>query len=575
MAKTKGKVNEMKLIKVLVAIMLSGLLVFLSLSCSSGSSSTTSTIKTQVVTVQKGTITVSVTGTGNLALENKQSLSFGQTGLVTNATNVKISEVLVKPGDIVDKGTVLVKADTKDWQDQLTTDQHNLDSAKTNLDSAKAAVDKANSDVDSAKAGVTQAEANLQKAQYNLSQQQDIKDIQNKIDDAKVQLAQAKLMLQQATKQSDTGSMNYWQQMISYYSISPLYKDKNGNPLTDGGLLGQLEKEMADLLADPAHSGAASSVADIVAVQYAVKQAEDSLVNAKNSVTTSQNGITTAKNNVTLAQNKVDDAQSTLFNDKNSAQEIVAPFKGLITRVVDSSGNDLKTGAIVSRSTSLIEIADPEKFVANILVTEKDVMTIKMGAEATVSFDALSGMNYPAKITQIAPLSTTSQGVVNYKVTVELTSLTPITNANAAAQKPAQGTTGSTPPTNLPSGGVLPTSLPIGISTPTTGSPSTATQQSVSLKDGLSATVTIVVQQKDDILLIPNKAIKSSTVQIVNGTVTEARAIKTGITDSTNTEVVSGLNQGDKVQYTATMSSSSSSNTGGMGGAPPLGGMIP
>ena len=284
--------------------------------------------------------------------------------------------------------------------------------------------------------------------------------------------------------------------------------------MTDGGLLGQLEKQMADLLADPAHSGAASSVADIVAVQYAVKQAEDSLVNAKNSVTTAQNGITTAQNNVTLAQNKVDDAQSTLDNDKNSAQEIVAPFKGLITRVVDSSGNDLKTGAIVSRSTSLIEIADPEKFVANILVTEKDVMSIKMGADATVSFDAVSGLNFPAKIIQIAPLSTASQGVVNYKVTVELTSLTPITNSNAAAPKPAQGTTGSTPPTNLPSGGALPTNLPTGTLAPPTGSATTVTTQSISLKDGLSATVSIVVQQKDNILLIPNKAIKSSTVQV-------------------------------------------------------------
>ena len=94
----------MKMIKVLIAILLVGAIVFLSLSCTSSANSTTSTIKTQVVTVQKGTITVSVTGTGNLALENKQSLSFGQTGLVTNATNVKISEVLVKPGDIVDKG---------------------------------------------------------------------------------------------------------------------------------------------------------------------------------------------------------------------------------------------------------------------------------------------------------------------------------------------------------------------------------------------------------------------------------------------------------------------------------------
>jgi hypothetical protein len=39
--------------------------------------------------------------------------------------------------------------------------------------------------------------------------------------------------------------------------------------------------------------------------------------------------------------------------------------------------------------------------------------------------------------------------------------------------------------------------------------------------------------------------------------------------------VVSGLNEGEKVQITISGSSSSSSNTGGVGGAPPLGGMIP
>jgi HlyD family secretion protein len=556
----------MKVLKVLMAILMVGAMVVLSLSCSSGSSTTTTAVKTQTVTVQKSNITVTVTGTGNLALENKQSLSFGQTGQANNVTTSKISEVLVNPGDIVEKGAVLVKADTKDWQDQLTTDQHNLDSAKAGLDSAKAAVDKANFDQDSAKAAVTKAQADIQTAQYNLSMQSDIKDIQDDIDDAQAQLAQAKLMQVQANAQG--GDVTYWRNQISYYSITPTYKDKNGNPMADGGLLGQLEKQMADLLADPAHSGAASSIADINAKQFAVKQAEDNLISAKNNVITAQNAIVAAQNNVTLAQNKVNDAQSTLDNDKNSAQEITAPFKGLITKVVDASGNDLKTGAIVSRSASLIEIADPARFIANIMVTEKDVMQIKVGSDATVSFDALSGLNFPAKIILIAPLSTTSSGVVNYKVTVELTSTTPVASSNTAAQKSAQ-------PTGLPSGGTLPTGLPAGAAAPSTGNATTTTNQTVSLKDGLSATVNIVVQQKDNILTVPSKAIKSSTVQVVSGSGTEPRVVKTGITDSTNTEVVSGLSEGDRVLVTTTTSSSSSSNNGGMGGGPPMGGMMP
>ncbi len=58
----------------------------------------------------------------------------------------------------------------------------------------------------------------------------------------------------------------------------------------------------------------------------AVQQAQAKIV-------TDQANITNTQNSVVLAQNKVDDAQTTLTNDKNAAQEIDAPFDGLITQV--------------------------------------------------------------------------------------------------------------------------------------------------------------------------------------------------------------------------------------------------
>ena len=76
-------------------------------------------------------------------------------------------------------------------------------------------------------------------------------------------------------------------------------------------------------------------------------------------------------------------------------------------------------------------------------------------------------------------------------------------------------------------------------------------------------------------LIIPSKAItrkgQTYTVQVVNstttgtktttnGTTTETKTITIGMTDGTNTEITSGLSEGDKVTYTVTSTSSSSSS---------------
>src|ERR1039457_4537319 len=129
---TKGEGEKMKALKVSAAFIILSLIIFLSISCTS-TSSATPTAKTQLVTVQPGNISTKVTGTGNLALENKQGLSFGQTGLVTQAVTVKVSDVLVTAGQTVDAGAVLVKADPQNWQTQITSDQHALDAKKVAL----------------------------------------------------------------------------------------------------------------------------------------------------------------------------------------------------------------------------------------------------------------------------------------------------------------------------------------------------------------------------------------------------------------------------------------------------------
>ena len=101
----------MRFLKIAIPSLIIGGIVFLSMSCSQ--SGTATPVNAQITTVQKGNISIVVTGTGNLTLQNKQSLSFGQTGIASNVQTSKISEVDVKAGQVVDKDTIWSESASK------------------------------------------------------------------------------------------------------------------------------------------------------------------------------------------------------------------------------------------------------------------------------------------------------------------------------------------------------------------------------------------------------------------------------------------------------------------------------
>jgi RND family efflux transporter MFP subunit len=222
------------------------------------------------------------------------------------------------------------------------------------------------------------------------------------------------------------------------------------------------------------------------------------------------------------AQAKLADAQKALTDAQNASPEVVAPFDGFITAVNVAAGDAGVSGNGVPKGTVAVTIADPTKFEADILVSEMDIFKVQLGGDATVQLSSLPGVNLPAKVTFISPTATIQQGVVNYKVTVEIQPL----------EAPTQG--GETP------------------SSPQ--APSTAVQN-LQLREGLTATVNIIVAQRTNVLLVPNGAIttqgRQAYVQVVaaDGT-TSQQAITTGISNWQYTEVTNGLTEGEKVVVT-------------------------
>jgi len=262
-----------------------------------------------------------------------------------------------------------------------------------------------------------------------------------------------------------------------------------------------------------------------------------------------------------LAKQRLGQRKKALEEASEASPEVAAPFDGFVTKVSVSGGDEVKKGTVA------VTLADPEKFEVDILVSEMDISEVEKGGRATLEADAISGISLPANVTYIAPTATIQSGVVNYKVTVEVQSVSNISQVLPSGMTPPQG---FTPPAGQGNSSIT---QPVG------------TFRTIQLREGLTVTVNIIVDQRTNVLLVPTGAVTTqgwqSYVEVVSpdGTI-ERRAIKTGITDYVNTEVTDGLDEGEKVivpQGTSTTTQQEGPG-GGMfpgGGTFPEGGTFP
>jgi RND family efflux transporter MFP subunit len=299
-------------------------------------------------------------------------------------------------------------------------------------------------------------------------------------------------------------------------------RDENLKSLESGVLSAQISLKNADLALEKAEAATVTTITgDII---YAENFDDEE--------------IEILKLQDELAKARLDDAQKALNEALAASPEIIAPFDGFISTVNVSAGDAGVQGNGVPKGTVAMQIVDPNKFEADILVSEMDIFQVKLGGDATVQIDAMTMLTLPAKVTHISPTATIQQGVVNYQVKVELESLE----------------------------GIMP-----GDQTPPAGQMPTMMSEGFQLREGLTVTVSIIMQEKSDVLLVPNGAIttqgRQTYVQVMSadGTI-EERAITTGISNWQYTEVTDGLSEGEQVvvpQGTAT-TSTTTQERGGM-----------
>lgn len=105
------------------------------------------------------------------------------------------------------------------------------------------------------------------------------------------------------------------------------------------------------------------------------------------------------------------DAEQTLSN-----YTLTAPFDGVMASVSVDIGSSAVMAS--SNSSSALGTIVTDKKLAQIVLNEADMAKVHLGQQALISFDAIEGLTLPGTVVEINTLGTVTSGVVTYKVKV-------------------------------------------------------------------------------------------------------------------------------------------------------------
>lgn len=206
--------------------------------------------------------------------------------------------------------------------------------------------------------------------------------------------------------------------------------------------------------------------------------------------------IGATKEVLSQAKASIERAKATIKSAESALSKTImrSPINGTVTK------QDGKVGEIVSAGSKIVSVMGKENFEIETNIPESDLSKVKIGDMAKITLDAFSKDEIvEATVSSIDPAEKIVDGVSTYKTILQI-------------QNPVTG-----------------------------------------LRSGMTTDIRIVTARKQDVLFVPQKAIKTTNnVKFVtilkNDSEIEQREIVTGLkgTDG-NVEVLSGISQGEKV----------------------------
>ncbi len=460
------------------------------------------------------------------------------TGQVVSGTDLQLSfksggiveRVLVKEGSKVKQGDVLASLDQRDQQASLT----------------------------SARGSLAQAQAGYQRVIAGASSEE-VAVSQRAVDAAQVALESAKKSLENTRQQQETAVQNAYSSLLNsglaavaspgntgsgslavtgtytgtdqgMYKIS-IYSSGSGQrfqisglesmdgevksvpvPLGTRGLfvqsVGQLNANDSWTVTIP-NTMSATYVTAYNAYQAALKARQSAVDAAQSQINSAQTSLDQARAALDLKRAQarpadIEAAQAQILTAQGQVQAAQAALENTVIRAPADgtiTGVDIKPGELATAMKEVFVLQDIGNLHAEANVSEANIASLQSGQSVDLTFDALGpDRHFTGTVQTVNPASTVVSGVVNYKVTASLD--------------------------NIPD-----------------------------IKPGMTANMTVLVAQKDNVLAIPLRAVinrdNKKYVRVITDpkkNTYEERQVTTGLeADEGLVEVTSGLKAGDVV----------------------------
>ncbi|HHN94246.1 MAG TPA: efflux RND transporter periplasmic adaptor subunit [Anaerolineae bacterium] len=417
--------------------------------------------------VQRGTLLVSVSGSGSVEPLRRVNLTFEGLGTV--------AEVAVQVGDRVQAGDLLARLD----DDQLALQ----------VEQAQAALALAQAQYAQVAAGarpqeIASAEANLRAAESRLAAAAAQRD--------QLLAGPTESQIAAAAAQVAAAEFQYKATLIAHDRTLRESDDTDERDDAEYELyiakknLDAAQAQYDEVLAGADSDAVRAAQANVAAAQAQRDAAQAQLDLLKAGPTAAQ--LTDARAQVEQAQAALEMAQLALDN-----AALRAPFDGLVAQV------NVTAGELPPPNRPAIVLLDASQYRVSILVDEMDIGQLKEGQTAEVTLDALPDLTLTGTVERVAPAATLEGGVVYYEVEIALD----------------------------------PTTAPI--------------------RADMTANATIVVEELDDVLLIPTWAVRvdkdtgQTYVQRRTAAGVERVNVEIGVRYEGQVEVRSGLSEGDVV----------------------------
>lgn len=290
--------------------------------------------------------------------------------------------------------------------------------------------------------------------------------------------------------------------------------------------ISQRDRSLASI--SSARARLAQSEAQFIQAELAYnrsKQLFDEQTVSKSEFEQAQASYAVARAEVDAAKFSVVSAEATLKEAEENLTKtsIYAPMTGTVSMLLVELGERV-AGTNLMAGTEMLRVADLSRMEAQVEVNENDIVRVSLGDTAFIEVDAYLDLKFKGIVTEIANSAKTTgvsaDQVTNFDVKILIL---------PESYRAMEDSTGSNP-----------------------------------FRPGMSATVDIQTDSKNNILTVPIQSVTTRTdttkvlanssgndirtlVFVTDGTYAFAKDVKTGIQDNSYIEILSGINVGDQV----------------------------